>query len=91
MSLDEISREFEFRTDRNYYVDLRKTIFVLMLEVNKERGYYDSYKNKKSKRQHEPEATASTGTSKEGANEAGDNSREDLILMSTIYCIRFFQ
>ena len=37
-SLDEISIEFEFQTDRNLYVDLRQTYLALKVELLKRRG-----------------------------------------------------
>ena len=42
-SLDQNSIEFDFRTDRNNYVDLRQTYLVLKLKLFKGRGF-DTYK-----------------------------------------------
>ena len=38
-SLDENCIEFEFQTDRNYYVNLRQTYLVLKLKLVRGRGY----------------------------------------------------
>ena len=38
-SLDENCIEFEFQTDRNYYVDLRQAFLALELKFVKGRGY----------------------------------------------------
>ena len=38
-SLDENSIEFEFQTDRNYYVDLRQSYLALKVKLVKGRGY----------------------------------------------------
>ena len=50
--LDENYIEFEFQTDRNYYVDLRQSFLALKLKFVKGRGYdtYESKKRKKSTR-----------------------------------------
>ena len=56
-SLDENCIEFEFRTDRNYYVDLRQTYLALKLKLVRGRGY-ESYKTKEVKREHKEEAKA---------------------------------
>ena len=50
-SLDENSIEFEFQTDRNYYVDLRQSYLALKLELVKGRGF-DTYKVKEAKKEH---------------------------------------
>ena len=44
-SLDENCIEFEFETDRNYYVDLRQTYLALKLKLVRGRGY-ETHKNK---------------------------------------------
>ena len=48
-SLDEKCIQFEFQTDRNYYVDLRQSYLALKLTLVKGRGYetYNSDKIKK--------------------------------------------
>ena len=38
-SLDENCIEFQFQTDRNYYIDLRQTYLALKLKLVKGRGY----------------------------------------------------
>ena len=53
-SLDENCIEFEFQTDRNYYVDLRQTYLVLKLKLVRGRGY-EIYNTKEVKKEHEEE------------------------------------
>ena len=48
-SLDENCIEFEFQTDRNYYVDSRQSFLALKLKFVKGRGY-DTYESKEYKR-----------------------------------------
>ena len=47
-SLDENCIEFEFQTDRNYYVDLGQSFLALELKFVKGRGY-DTYESKEKK------------------------------------------
>ena len=54
-SLDENCIEFEFQTDRNYYVDFRQTYLVLKLKLVKGRGY-ETYNTKEVKKEHKEEA-----------------------------------
>ena len=54
-SLDENCIEFEFQTDRNYYVDLRQTYLALKLKLVKGRGY-ETYNTKEVKKVHKEEA-----------------------------------
>ena len=56
-SLDENCIEFEFQTDRNYYVDLRQTYLALKLKLVKGRGY-ETYNTKEVKKEHKEEAKA---------------------------------
>ena len=48
-SLDENCIEFEFQTDRNYYVDLRQTYLALKIKIVRGRGY-ETYNTKEVKR-----------------------------------------
>ena len=50
-SIDGNSIEFEFQTDRNYYVDLRQSFLALKLKFVKGRGY-DTYESKEKKKEH---------------------------------------
>ena len=50
-SLDENSIEFEFRTDRNVYVDLRQTFLALKIKLAKDCGF-DTYKTTEKKKEH---------------------------------------
>ena len=54
-SLDENSLEFEFRTDRNYYVDLRQTYLALTLKFVNGRGC-ETYNSKEVKKEHKEQS-----------------------------------
>ena len=56
-SLDENGIEFEFQTDRNYYVDWRQTYLTLKLKLLKGCGY-KTYNTKEIKKEHKEEAKA---------------------------------
>ena len=56
-SLNENCKEFEFRTDRNYYVHLRQTYLALKLKLVRGRGY-ETYKTKEVKNEQKEEAKA---------------------------------
>ena len=56
-SLHENCIEFEFQTDRNYYVDLRQTYLALTLKLVRGRGY-ETYNTKEVKKEHKEEAKA---------------------------------
>ena len=56
-SLDENCIEFEFQTDRNYYVDLRQTYLALKLKLTRGRGY-ETFNTKEVKKEHKEEAKA---------------------------------
>ena len=56
-SFDENCLEFEFQTDRNYYVDLRQTYLDLKEKFVRGRGY-ETYNTKKVKKEHKEEAEA---------------------------------
>ena len=56
-SLDENCIEFEFQTDRNYYVDLRQTYLALKMKLVRGRGY-ETYNTKEVKKEHKEEAKA---------------------------------
>ena len=56
-SLDGNCIEFEFQTDRNYYVDLRQTYLALKLKLVRGRGY-ETYNTKEVKKEHKEEAKA---------------------------------
>ena len=60
-SLDENCIEFEFQTDRNYYVDLRQSFLALKLKFVKGRGYH-SYESKEKKKKHKDESVVFTET-----------------------------
>ena len=56
-SLDENCIEFDFQTDRNYYVDLRQTYLAMKLKIVRGCGY-ETYNTKEVKREHKEEAKA---------------------------------
>ena len=60
-SLEENCIEFEFQTDRNYYVDLRQSFLALKLKFVKVRGY-DTYESKEKKEEHKDESVVFTET-----------------------------
>ena len=60
-SVDENCIEFDFQTDRDYYVDLRQTCLALKLKVVKGRGY-ESDKTTEVKKDHKEEAKAHVET-----------------------------
>ena len=65
-SLDENCIEFEFQTDRNYYVDLRQKYLALKLKLVRGRGY-ETYNTKQVKKEHKEEAKADEETTEEDA------------------------
>ena len=50
-SLDENCIEFDFKTDQNYYVDLRQTYSALKLKLVRSRSY-ETYNSKKVEEEH---------------------------------------
>ena len=56
-SLDENCKEFEFQTDRNYYVDLRQTYLALKLKLVTGRDY-ETYETTEVKKEHKEERKA---------------------------------
>ena len=60
-SLDENCIEFEFQTDRKYFVDLRQSFLALKLKFVKGRGY-DTYNIKEKKKEHKDESVVFTET-----------------------------
>ena len=67
-SLDEKCIEFEFQTDRNYYVDLSQSFLALKLKFVKGRGY-DTYKSKENKKEHKDESVVFTETGSDDEEE----------------------
>ena len=58
-SVDESCIEFEFQTDRNYYVYLRQSFLALKLKFVKGPGYV-TYENKEKKKEHIDESVVFT-------------------------------
>ena len=71
-SLDENCIEFEFQTDRNYYVDLRQSFLALKLKFVKGRGY-DTYESKEKKKEHKDETVVFTET---GTDDTDDEEED---------------
>ena len=66
-SLDENCIEFEFQTDRNFYVDLRQSFLALKLKFVKGCGY-DTYESKE-KKEHKDESVVLTETTDDSDQE----------------------
>ena len=60
-SLDENCKEFEFQTDRNYYVHLRHYFLALKLKFVKRRGYH-TYESQEKEKEHKDESVVFTET-----------------------------
>ena len=60
-SLDENCTEFEFETDRNYYVELRQSFLSLKLKFVEGRGY-DTYESKEKQKEDKDESVVFTET-----------------------------
>ena len=73
-SLDENCLEFEFQTDRNYYVDLRQSFLALKLKLVKGRGY-DTYESKEKKKDHKDESVVFTETGTDDSDEEKEVAR----------------
>ena len=58
-SHDENCIEFDFQTDRKFYVDLRQCFLALKLKFVKGRGY-DTYESKEKKKEHKDESVVLT-------------------------------
>ena len=67
-SLDKNCIEFEFQTDRNYYLDLRKSFLALKLKFVKGRGY-DTYESNEKKKEHKDEPVVFTETGTDDSDE----------------------
>ena len=73
-SLDENCIEFEFQTDRNYYVVLRQSFLALELKFVKGRGY-DKFESREKKKKHTDESVVFT--------ETGDDEDEEKVAWVT--------
>ena len=67
-SLDENCIEFEFQTDRNYYVDLRQSFLALKLKLVKGCGY-NTYESKEKKKEHKDKSVVFTETETDAEEE----------------------
>ena len=73
-SLDENCVEFEFQTDRNYYVDLRQSFLALKLKFVKGPAY-DTYESKEEKKEHKDESVVFTETGTDESDEEEEVAR----------------
>ena len=73
-SLDENCIEVEFKTDRNYYVDLRPSFLALKLKFVKGGGY-DTYESKEKKEEHKDESVVFTETGTDDSDEEEEVAR----------------
>ena len=73
-SLDENCIEIKFQTDRNYYVDLKQSFFMLKLKFVKRRGY-DTYESKEKKKEHKDESVVFTETGTDDSDEGEEVAR----------------
>ena len=73
-SLVENCIEFEFQTDRNYYVDLRQSFLAMKLKFVKGRGY-DTYESKEKKKEHKDESIVFTETGTDDSEEEEEVAR----------------
>ena len=69
-SIDENCIEFEFQTDRNYYVGLRQSFLALKVKFVKGRAY-DTYESKEKKKEHKDESVVFTETGDDDSEEEG--------------------
>ena len=73
-SLDENCIEFEFQTDRNYYVDLSQFLLASELKFVKGRGY-DTYESKEKKKEHKDDSVAFTETGTDDSDKEEEVAR----------------
>ena len=73
-SLDENCIEFEFQTDRNYYVDLRQSFLALKLKFVKGCGY-NTYENKEKKKKQKDKSVVFTETGTDDEEEQEEVAR----------------
>ena len=84
-SLDENCIDFEFQTDRNYYVDLRQTLLALKLKTVRGRGY-ETYNTKEVKK-----GTQRKGKSRRGRDGGGGRSSSSRYSCKQHFTLNFFQ
>ena len=73
-SFDENCIEFEFQTDRNYYVDLRQSFLALKLKIVDGRGY-NRYQSQEKKKEHKDEYVVFTETGTDDEEEKEEVAR----------------
>ena len=82
-SLDENCIEFEFQTDRNYYLDLRQTYLALKLKIVRGRGYDRDQRSKKG--------TQRLGKSRREKDGGGGRSSSSRYSCKQHFAFNFFQ
>ena len=73
-SLDENCIEFEFQTNRNYYVDLRQSFLALKLKFVEGRGY-DTFESKEKKKEHKDDSVVFTETGTDDSDKEEEVAR----------------
>ena len=73
-SPDENCIDFEFQTDRIFYVDLRQSFLALKLKFVKGRGY-DTYESGEKKKEHKEESVVFTETGTDDDEEEEEVAR----------------
>ena len=86
ISLDENCIEFEFQTDRNYYVDLRQSFLALKLKFVKGCGYV-TYESKEKKKEHKDESVVFTETGTDDSDGEEEVARDTYVnnIMHSIF------
>ena len=82
-SLVENCIEFEFQSDRNYYVDLRQSFLALKIKFVKGRGY-DTYESKEKKKEHKDESVVFTETGDDEEQEVARVTYVNIIMHSIL-------
>ena len=89
-SLDENCIEFDFQTDRNYYVDLRQSFLALKLKFVKGRGY-DTHESKEKKKEHKDESVVFTETrTDDGVEEIARVTNVNNIMHSIFWSVKVY-
>ena len=87
-SVNENCVESEIQTERNYYVDLKRTYWALKMKIVKDRGY-ETYTSKEVKKEHKEEAKA------DGEKVAAEEEQKAPVSLITpvnnIFALNFYQ
>ena len=88
-SVDKNCIEFEFQTDRNYYVDLGQSFLALKLKFVKGRGF-DTYECKEKKKEHRDESVVFTEKGYDEEEEVARVTYVNNILHSIISIVELY-